>query len=94
MVMTMKDLTVSTREMSRGFTKLLREVAEGGAEVTVTSRGRPVAILCPYERYRRVMRKRSLERLMELADGHLEGLTLEETYYSSRKDLETSGGDG
>ena len=85
---------MSTREMSRRFTKLLRLVVEEGAEVTITSRGRPVAILCPYEQYRKIMRKRALERLMELADKHLKGLTLEETYYSSREDLEGRGGDG
>jgi len=90
----MEELIVSTREMSRRFTKLLRLVVEEGAEVTITSRGRPVAILCPYEQYRKIMRKRALERLMELADKHLKGLTLEETYYSSREDLEGRGGDG
>jgi len=92
--MTMRELIVSTREMSRGFTKLLRMVVKEGAEVTITSRGEPVAVLCPYEHYKKVMRKRSLDRLIELADRHLEGLTLEETYYSSREDLEGRGGDG
>lgn len=90
----MRELIVSTREMSRGFTKLLRLVAKEGAEVTITSRGKPVAVLCPYERYKRTMRRRALDRLMELADEHLKGVTLEETYYSSRADLEGRGGDG
>lgn len=88
----MKSLTVSTREMSRGFTKLLREVVENGAEITVTLRGDPVAILCPYKLHRKVMRKQALERLIKLADRNLGGLTLEDTYYSSRADLEGRGG--
>ncbi|HIC96233.1 TPA: type II toxin-antitoxin system Phd/YefM family antitoxin [Candidatus Bipolaricaulota bacterium] len=91
----MRDLIVSTREMSRGFTKLLRMVVKEGAEVTITSRGEPVAVLCPYERYKKAMRRQALDRLMELADRHLKGLTLEETYQSSRADLERRGeGDG
>ena len=90
----MKELIVSTREMSRGFTKLLRLVVKKGAEVTITSRGKPVAVLCPYEQYRKAIRKRALDRLMELADRHLKGVSLGETYYSSRADLEGRGEDG
>jgi len=92
--MTIKAVKVSTREISRGFTKLLREVVKEGAEVTVTSRGKPVAVLCPYDRYKRAMRRQALDRLMDLADKHLAGLTLKETYYSSRRDLESRGEDG
>lgn len=84
----MKNVRVSTREMSRGFTKLLREVVRKGAEVTVTSRGKPVAVLCPYDQYKRAMRQQALNELLELADKHLHGLTLEETYYPSRRKLE------
>jgi len=84
----MKTIRVPTREMSRGFTKLLRAVVENGAEVTVTSRGKPVAVLCPYEWYRQVVRRRALVRLWELSDRHLQGLTLEVTYSRSRRELE------
>jgi prevent-host-death family protein len=73
--------------MSRQFTKLLRAVVEEGAEITITSRGKPVAVLCPYERYRRAIRHQALERLMELADQHLTELTLEETYHKAREEL-------
>lgn len=88
----MKRLVISTREMSRGFTKFLRAVAQQKAEITVTSKGKPVAVLCPYEQYKRAQRRRALARLMELADQHLRGLTLAETYLSSRSDLEARGG--
>lgn len=87
----MKDLTVSTRGISRGFTKLLRHVVKQGVEVTVTSRGKPVAVLCPYKRYRKARRQQAMERLMKLGDQYLGGLSLEETHFSSRKDLEAMG---
>ena len=78
---------VSTREAVRNLTKLLKEVREG-VEVTITSRGKPVAVLVPFERYRRLSREEALERLLSLADEHLEGLSLEETYGTSREELE------
>ena len=87
----MKSLVTSTRETSRGFTKLLRRVVEEGVEVTITSRGKPVAVLVPYARYRRAARKEALEALFELADRHLGNLTLEETYGASRAELERRG---
>ncbi len=90
----MRDRTVSTREMSRAFTKLLREVVTEGAEVTITSQGKPVAVLCRYKDYKRAARKSSLERLMDLADSNLKGLTLEGTYYRSRAELEGRAEDG
>jgi prevent-host-death family protein len=44
--MTDPELTISATEASRSFFKLLR-AAKGGASVTITVRGRPVARLKP-----------------------------------------------
>lgn len=93
-VMTMVRQMISTREMSRGFTKLLRMVVQSGDEVTITSRGKPVAVLCPYERYQQVQREQALARLLTLGDRYLQGLTLAETCASSRSDLEARGATG
>jgi len=87
----MSRMLVSTREATRSLTKLLKEVGKG-AEVTITSRGKPVAVLVPFERYKKLSRERALERLLSLADEHLEGLSLEETYMASREELEGRGG--
>lgn len=83
---------MNTRETSRAFTKLLRRVVKEGLEVTITSRGKPVAVLVPYRRYKEVTKREALEKLFELADSHLTGLTLAETYEASRKELEERGG--
>ncbi|WP_439580179.1 type II toxin-antitoxin system Phd/YefM family antitoxin [Elioraea sp.] len=39
--------TISAAEANRSFSRLLREVRETGAEVSVTAHGRPVAVLRP-----------------------------------------------
>ena len=91
----MKNVTASTRETSRAFTKLLRRVVEEGIEITITSRGKPVAVLVPYSRYKRAAQRENLEALFKLADRHLTHLSLEDTYRASREELEARGeGDG
>ena len=42
------DLTISAADANRGFSRLLREVRDGASYV-VTSHGRPVAKVMPYE---------------------------------------------
>ena len=39
--------TVSAREANQGFSELLSQV-EGGEEIVITKRSRPVAVLRPY----------------------------------------------
>lgn len=78
--------------MSRGFTKLLRAVTQEGAEVIVTSKGKPVAVLCPYEHHEKARRQQAIARLWAVTDQLLQGITLEETYASSRRDLEARDG--
>jgi hypothetical protein len=39
------------------------------------------------------LRRESLKRLFEVADEHLRGVTLEDTYYISRAQLEARGGE-
>lgn len=40
--------TVTAREANHGFSEILSQV-EQGAEVLITKRGRPVAVLAPYK---------------------------------------------
>jgi prevent-host-death family protein len=87
----MKRVTVSVRDASRGFTRLLREVAQERAVVTVTLRAQPVAVLCPYGAYQRLARRQSLRRLLALSDAHLGHATLAGTYRGARRDLQNRG---
>ena len=45
---TRTELTISAAEANRGFSRVLREVSQGASYV-VTSHGRPVAKVTPYE---------------------------------------------
>jgi prevent-host-death family protein len=73
---------ISTKEASRGLSRLLKEVA-AGTEVVITARGRPIAVLGPYAGHRRSV----LARLLARSAG-LRGLTLRETHAAARRELE------
>ncbi len=59
--------TVSAAEANRHFSALLRDVAHG-EQVTVTSRGKPVAIIAPVS-VRRAERKAAKEALLARLRG-------------------------
>lgn len=73
---------VSTKEAARSLSRLLKDVA-AGTEVVITARGRPVAVLGPYESHRRSVVARMLAR-----SANFRGLTLQNTYVASREELE------
>jgi prevent-host-death family protein len=58
------DRSVSASEANRQFSRILREVAEGGS-YTVTSNGRPIARIVPADAVpdREAARKRLFDRL-------------------------------
>jgi antitoxin (DNA-binding transcriptional repressor) of toxin-antitoxin stability system len=61
--------TVSAREAHRAFSRLLDEV-EGGAQVVITRRGRPVAILGTFARPAMTHERRAaVERALALLDN-------------------------
>lgn len=61
----MPDGLVSAAEANRDFTKMLREV-EGGARITITKDGKPVAVLSPADASVDVDRRSAHRRMMEL----------------------------
>ncbi|PWC63612.1 hypothetical protein TSH7_12895 [Azospirillum sp. TSH7] len=61
----MPDSLVSAAEANRDFTKMLREV-EGGARITITKDGKPVAILSPAAASMDVDRSHAHRRMMDL----------------------------
>ena len=61
----MPDGFVSATEANRQFSKLLREV-EGGARVTITKDGKPVAILAPVHAEDGPARESARKRMLDL----------------------------
>jgi prevent-host-death family protein len=62
----MPDGTVTATEANRQFSRLLREVEEGG-RITITKAGRPVAVLVPADEDRHRASASALERFDSLA---------------------------
>jgi prevent-host-death family protein len=56
---------VSAREANQTFSRILQE-AEGGAEVVITRRGKPVAVLAPFAALRSREREQAIERAITL----------------------------
>ncbi len=56
---------VSAREANQAFSRILQE-AETGAEIVITRRGKPIAVLAPYPRHRSAEREQAIERAIEL----------------------------
>jgi len=68
----MPDGTVNTTEAKQQFSRLLREVEDGG-RITITKDGRPVAVLVPVGQERRRASASVLERFEALSHR---GLTI------------------
>lgn len=65
----MPDGLVSAAEANRDFSKMLRDV-EGGARITITKDGKPVAVLSPADASTTMNRSSAHRRMMEmLAEG-------------------------
>jgi len=52
----MKNTTVSIAEGKKNFSHLCRDAFENKKEIIVTKRGRPVAVIIPYDKYERSRR--------------------------------------
>ncbi len=61
----MPDGQVSATEANRNFSRVLRDV-EGGARITITKDGKPVAVLAPAGAPDAGAREKARQRMMEL----------------------------
>jgi len=85
----MKGTTVSIAEAKKGFSRLIQDALEKKEEVIVTKRGRPVAVIVPYEEYKHSKRVEGYRKIMEARKAFLEaGVLAEEIFKESRKQLE------
>ena len=56
---------LSAREANQGFSRILQD-AEGGEEIVITRRGKPVAVLAPFMAHRSREREQAIERAIAL----------------------------
>lgn len=85
----MKGTSVSVAEGKKHFSRLIQGALEKKEEVVVTKRGKPVAVIVPYEEYQYSRRVEGYRKIMEVRKAFLKaGVLAEEVFKESRKQLE------
>lgn len=85
----MSGATVSIAEGKKGFSRLIRDTVEQGENVVITRRGKPVAVIVPYDEYDRTLRTKGYRGILEVRDAFLKaGVVADEVYQQSRAQLE------
>ncbi len=85
----MKATSVSVAEGKKGFSRLIQDALSKKEEIIVTKRGKPVAVIVPFEEYRHSKRAEGYRKIMEARRAFLKtGLSSDEIFKESRKQLE------
>ena len=85
----MKTLTVSIAEGKKSFSSIVRSTAATKADVVVTNRGKPVAVIVPYEGYQAARRLDGYRKILAAREVFAgTGLKSSEILALSRKELE------
>ncbi|KKO18905.1 MAG: prevent-host-death protein [Candidatus Brocadia sp.] len=85
----MKALMVSVAEGKKGFSRLIESAGKKKEEIIVTKRGKPIAVIVPYEEYQQSKRMEGYRKIIKARDSFLKaGLKSEEIFKESRKQLE------
>ena len=85
----MKGQTVSIAEGKKGFSRLIDGTINRKEKVVVTRRGKPVAVIVPYDEYLQSRRRDALQLIMKTRQAFRKaGLSGEKVAKEARKELE------
>jgi prevent-host-death family protein len=85
----MKNTIVSIAEGKKGFSRLIQDALEKKGEIVVTKRGKPVAVIVPYEEYLQSKRVEGYRKISKAREAFLEaGMSADEVFKESRSQLE------
>ena len=85
----MKSNMVSVAEGKKGFSRLIQDTLEKKGETVVTKRGKPVAVIVPYEEYQQSKRMEGYRKISKAREIFLEsGISAEKVFKESRSQLE------
>ncbi len=85
----MKTTTVNVAEGKKGFSRLIQDAFQKKEENIITKRGKPVAVIVPYDEYQHFKKAEGYRKIMEARDAFLKtGISAGEIYKESRKQLE------
>ena len=81
--------TISVAEGKKRFSNLLRDAVEDNKEFIVTKRGKPVAVIIPYEEYKHSKRLEGYKKILEAREVFLKSdVSADEVFEESKKQLE------
>ena len=85
----MNSTIVSIAEGKKGFSRLIHDTEEKRANIIITRRGKPVAVIVPYHEYERNARMEGYQNIMEVREAFLKsGVKADDVYRESRTQLE------
>jgi prevent-host-death family protein len=85
----MKDTTVSIAEGKKGFSRLIQGTVDKKERIIITKRQKPVAVIIPYDEYRRSMKLEGYKKIMEVRKVFIKArVKPSEIYKESKKQLE------
>jgi prevent-host-death family protein len=80
--------SVGIAEGKKSFSRLIRDAADKKEEVLIIKRGKPVAVIVPYEKYMKNEKLEGFKSIMEVRDAFLKtGLSATDIYLESREQL-------
>ena len=85
----MKEATVSIAEGKKDFSRLIQSSQDNKEDIIVTKRGKPVAVIMPYEKYQKTKRMDGYKKIMEARVAFLNAdIDAEELFEESKKQRE------
>jgi len=79
---------VSVAEGKKRFSDLMCDAEKDNKEFIVTKRGKPVAVIIPYEEYKQSKRLESYKKIMFVREAFLNsGVSANEVFKESKKQL-------
>jgi prevent-host-death family protein len=85
----MKEATVSIAEGKKDFSRLIQSSQDKEEDIVVTKRGKPVAVIMPYEKYKKTKRMEGYKKIMDARGAFIKaGLDAEEIFKESKKQRE------
>jgi len=85
----MKEPSISVTEGKKSFSRLVENAHKKKEETIVTKRGKPVAVIVPYEEYKHSKRVEGYRKILEAREAFLKaGVLADEVFKESKKQLE------
>ncbi len=85
----MKSTNISVAEGKKGFSRLIKETIEKKGEFVITKRGKPVAVILPYDEYQNSKKIEGYKKIMRVREAFLKtNILADEVFKESKKQLE------